>query len=522
MTVLSSPPTALVPGRRKPLAIVAALSATLLALAGCATATPSDDTTADAASAVYRIGISDPGAEVDPLTVADGDAQLITGLVTEQLVSFTADGEALPRLATDWEASDDGLTWTFTLREGATFNDGDPVTADDVVATFDALIGDDSISPAKSAFTGILDSVAATDEGTVTFTLARPFSDFPRLLAGNNTGILPADYEPGTWLENPVGAGQFLLEDYEVGRSVTYVKNPDYWNADEIALDGIELKVYKDPQAIVLAFQAGEIDRITVSPEVLATVNVDDYDTLSTGYSHFYGIHLNVTEAPFDDVTIRQALAWAIDRDAIVDLVFGGTATPGNDFPVLPDYLPQPLDIEQRAQDLDKVAELLDGRTVSFTITTSFQLYGEVLQQQLNAIDGFDVQLEVLSDEQYYAEGDDSPWLNAPLTITSWGKRVPSQYYSLFYAEGAAWNAAHYANPDLGTLVTDFDATTDEAEREQLITEISQTEWTDAPTIIPALVRSEVLQNKRVTGDFIAPIDFWSGYNFAGISIASE
>lgn len=508
-------------GRRRPLAVVAALGAALLVLAGCATATPADTST-DAAAAVYRIGISDPGAELDPLTVADGDAQLITGLVTEQLLSFTADGEALPRLATSWEASDDGLTWTIGLRDGATFNDGAPVTSADVVSTFDAIIGEDSVSPAKSAFAGILDTVAATDDSTVTFTLARPFSDFPRLLAGSNTGILPAGYEAGSWLDDPVGAGQFLLKDYKVGQSVTYVKNPDYWNADEIHLDGIELKIYKDPQAIVLAFQAGEIDRITVSPEVLATVNVDDYDTLSAGYSHFYGVHLNVTTPPFDDVTIRQALAWAIDRDAIVDLVFGGTATPGNDIPVLPDYLPQPVGIEQRAQDLDKVAELLHGRTVSFTITTSFQLYGEVLQQQLNAIDGFDVKLEVLSDEQYYAEGDDSPWLNAPLTITSWGKRVPSQYYGLFYAEGAAWNAAHYANPALGALVADFDATTDEAEREQLLTEIAQTEWTDVPTIIPALVRSEVLQNKRVSGEFIAPIDFWSGYNFAGISIESE
>lgn len=508
-------------GRRRPLAVVAALGAALLVLAGCATATPADTST-DAAAAVYRIGISDPGAELDPLTVADGDAQLITGLVTEQLLSFTADGEVLPRLATSWEASDDGLTWTIGLRDGATFNDGAPVTSADVVSTFDAIIGEDSVSPAKSAFAGILDTVAATDDSTVTFTLARPFSDFPRLLAGSNTGILPAGYEAGSWLDDPVGAGQFLLKDYKVGQSVTYVKNPDYWNADEIHLDGIELKIYKDPQAIVLAFQAGEIDRITVSPEVLATVNVDDYDTLSAGYSHFYGVHLNVTTPPFDDVTIRQALAWAIDRDAIVDLVFGGTATPGNDIPVLPDYLPQPVGIEQRAQDLDKVAELLHGRTVSFTITTSFQLYGEVLQQQLNAIDGFDVKLEVLSDEQYYAEGDDSPWLNAPLTITSWGKRVPSQYYGLFYAEGAAWNAAHYANPALGALVADFDATTDEAEREQLLTEIAQTEWTDVPTIIPALVRSEVLQNKRVSGEFIAPIDFWSGYNFAGISIESE
>lgn len=516
MTLLSSHPA-----RRRTTTLVATVSATLLVLTGCASSTASGDDDGSTA-AVYNIGITEPGAEIDPLTVADSDAQLIAGLVTEQLVSFTADGEALPRLATEWDTSEDGLTWTFTLRDGAVFNDGAPVTAADVVATFDAIIGEDSISPAKSAFAGILDSVSDAGDGQVAFTLARPFSDFPRLLAGNNTGILPADYEPGTWLENPVGAGQFLLEDYEVGQSVTYVKNPDYWNADEIELDGIELKIYKDPQASVLAFQAGDIDRISVTPDVLATVNVDDYDTLSSGYSYFYGIHLNVTEAPFDDATIREALAWAVDRQGIVDNVYGGTAAVGNDYPVLPDYLPQPEGIPQREQDLEKVADLLDGRTVSFTITTSFQLFGEVLQQQLNAIDGFDVELEVLSDEQYYAEGADSPWLNAPLTVTSWGKRVPSQYYGLFYAEGAAWNAAHYANPDLAQLVTEFDATTDETERQGLLTEISEIEWTDVPTIIPALVRSEVLESTRVTGEFIAPIDFWSGYNFAGISVEGK
>ncbi len=508
--------------RRRSLAAAAAAAAALLAFSGCATAAPEAAPDEAATTAVYRIGITDPGAEIDPLTVADSSAQLIVGLVTEQLVSFTADGETVPRLATEWSTSDDGLIWTFTLREGVRFNDGTPVTAADVVATFEAISGDDSISPAKSAFDGILDSVAETAAGEVVFTLARPFSDFPRLLAGNNTGILPADYEPGTWLTDAVGAGQFLLEDYEVGTGVTYVKNPDYWNADQILLDGVELKVHADPQASLLAFQAGDIDRINVTPEVLATVNLDEYDTLSSGYTHFWGVHLNVTEAPFDDPTIREALAWAIDRQGIVDLVFGGAAGIGNDYPVLPDYLPQPLGISQREQDLGKVAELLDGRTVSFTITTSNQLYAEVLQQQLNAIDGFEVELEVLSSEQYYAEGADSPWLNAPLTITSWGKRVPSQYYGLFYATGAAWNAAHYSNPDLQQRVADFDATTDEAQRQQLITEIAQGQWSDVPTIIPALARSEVLQNKRVVGEFVAPLDFWAGYNFAGVTVEGE
>ena len=306
--------------RRRPVrAALAALAVAALSigLAACATGEAGGSPSDGASEAVYRLPISDPGTEIDPLTVADYNAQIISGLVTEPLVSQNAAGELNPRLATEWSASDDGLTWTVTLRGGAQFNDGSPVTAADVVATFEAITAEDSQSPGKSAFDGILSSVAADGEGTVLFTLERPFSDFPLLLTGTNTGILPADYEPGTWLDNPVGAGQFLLEDYTVGKGATYVKNPDYWNADEIKLDGVELKVYGDTQATLLAFQAGEIDRIGLTSDVAATVDASDYNVISSGYNKIDGIFLNVTEAPFDDPTVREALAWAVDRQGL-------------------------------------------------------------------------------------------------------------------------------------------------------------------------------------------------------------
>ena len=509
--------------RRRPVrAALAALAVAALSigLAACATGEAGGSPSDGASEAVYRLPISDPGTEIDPLTVADYNAQIISGLVTEPLVSQNAAGELNPRLATEWSASDDGLTWTVTLRGGAQFNDGSPVTAADVVATFEAITAEDSQSPGKSAFDGILSSVAADGEGTVLFTLERPFSDFPLLLTGTNTGILPADYEPGTWLDNPVGAGQFLLEDYTVGKGATYVKNPDYWNADEIKLDGVELKVYGDTQATLLAFQAGEIDRIGLTSDVAATVDASDYNVISSGYNKIDGIFLNVTEAPFDDPTVREALAWAVDRQGLIDDVYEGNADIANDTTFFPDYEPQPAGLEQREQDLDRVAELLDGRTVAFTITTANQLFGEVLQQQLNAVPGFDVELEVLTSEQYYAEGDSTPWLNAPLTVTNWAKRVPSQYVSLIYTAGAAWNASHYANPEIEALTSQFDATTDPAERQEFADKIAEIQWTDLPVIVPAFSKAQSLQDKRVEGEFAGALDFYTGFSFAGISIA--
>lgn len=510
------------PDRRRPhrrLLAALAIGALATGVTACATGGDTDSSTANSSEAVYRLPITDPGSEIDPLTVADYNAQIISGLVTEPLVSLDAAGELHPRLATEWTASDDGLTWTITVRDGALFNDGSAVTSADVVATFESITAADSQSPGRSAFDGILESVSADGDDAVVFTLVRPFSDFPLLLTGTNTGILPADYEPGTWLDEPVGAGQFLLEDYTIGKGATYVKNPDYWNADEILLDGVELKVYGDTQATLLAFQAGEIDRIGLTSDVAATIDADDYDIISSGYNKIDGIFLDVTTAPFDDPAAREALAWAIDRQGLIDDVYEGNADIANDTTFFPDYDPQPTGLDQREQDLDRVADLLDGRTLSFTITTANQLFGEVLQQQLNAVDGFEVELEVLTSEQYYAEGDSTPWLNAPVTVTNWAKRVPSQYVSLIYADGAAWNASRYANPELEKLAVAFDATTDAAERQDLADSIAEIEWQDLPVIVPAFSKAQSLQDTRVEGEFAGALDFYTGYDFSGISI---
>ncbi|PWC03522.1 ABC transporter substrate-binding protein [Agromyces badenianii] len=496
--------------------LLAVTTAALVApLAACAT------TAGDAGGdeAIYRIPISDPGAEIDPLTVADYNGMLIAGLASEGLISLDAGGELIPRLATEWHASEDGLTWTVELREGAVFNDGEPVTADDVVSTFETITADDSVSPGKSSFDGILDTITTVDEGTVEFGLARPFSDFPRLLTGANTSILPAGYVAGDWLENPIGAGQFLLEDYTVGEAATFVKNPDYWNADDILVDGVELKVYADEQAKVLAFQAGELDRIAVTSDVIASLDASKYDTISSGYNKFDGIFLNHEAAPFDDPTVREALAWAIDRAALVDDVYSGNADVANDVLYFPDYPIQPEGIEQREQDLDRVAELLDGRTVQFAITTDNQLFGEVLQQQLNAVEGFEVELDLLTSEQYYADGDETPWLNAPLTVTNWAPRTPSQYIGLIFADGAAWNASHYANPAIEAASEAFDASTDEAERQARVDEIAGIQWSDLAVIVPTFTKAEVLQNPRVHGEFAGALDFYTGVSFAGVSI---
>ncbi|GGF22313.1 ABC transporter substrate-binding protein [Subtercola lobariae] len=466
--------------------------------------------------------MSEPTSTIDPETVSASGAMLIVGLASEGLISQDSKGTLEPRLASSWAASSDGLTWTITLRDGLKFSNGDPLGAADVVATFNSITGPDSQSAGASSFEGVLKSVAAgSTPNTVVFTLDSPFSDFPYLLTGSNTTIQPASYKQGTnWIDNPVGAGQFLLQKYTPGQSVTYIKNPDYWDAADVKLSAITVNFYADEQAQLLAFQSGEIDQINDSATVASTLNLADYRQTAPSYTHFDGLFFDVTQAPFDDVSVRQAVAWALDRKAIVQSVYGGQATVANDNEYFPNFSVQPTGIPQRDQDLDKVKQLLGGKTVKFTITTStdHKTLAEVVQQQLNAIPGFDVDIQVLTSAQYYADGSSTPWLNAPVTITDWAQRLPSQFVNLIFKSGAVWNASKYSNPQLENLSSQYDAAAAAPEKQTLANQIATIENNDVAAIVPAFATGSSVLQKSVQGDFAAPLDFPGGFDFRGIS----
>ncbi|KHK96697.1 hypothetical protein LK09_14135 [Microbacterium mangrovi] len=425
------------------------------------------------------IGSTEPDGNISPVTTADGNSMTIVSLANSSLVEVDTAGKLVPQLATKWSASGDGLTWTITLRKGAKFSDGSPVTVKDAVDSFTSLLAPNSQSPAKSSFTGIVKSVAAgSGDSTVVFRLERPYSDFPYLLAGANTYILPSGVNDADWIHHPVGAGQFVLESYTPGQGVVYKKNPNYWDAANVKLDGVDIKFYADQQSELLAFQSGEIDSIEAGSQATASLKSADYREVKSGYVKFDGIVFNVTKAPFDDVKVRQAVAWALDRKAIVDTVYGGAAKVANDVPTFPDYLIQPTGLTTREKDLAKVKSLIGDRKIAFTITTyqGEQTLAELVQQQLNATGNFTVKLDIKTPAAYYADGASTPWLNAPVTITDWAERLPSQYIGLLYAKSSSWNASHYSNPALEKLAAKFDATTDPTEQQSLANQIAAIE----------------------------------------------
>jgi peptide/nickel transport system substrate-binding protein len=446
------------------------------------------------------------------------------GLASAQLVNTNTKGQLVPQLASSWTQAANKLSWTFTLRSGLKFSNGQPLTAADVVSTFDSITSASSQSPAASSFAGILKSV--TGSGTsVVFNLDEPYTDFPYLLTGANTWILPAGTNAGNWINDPVGAGQFILEKYTPGQGITYKKNPNYWDASAVELSGINVTFYSSDQSELLAFQSGQIDQLTDSdPATSAATLGTSYRQEHSGFVKFDGLTFNVDKAPFNNVAVRQAVAWALNRSAIAATVYGGEATIGNDFATFPDYAVQPKGLTARSQNLAEVKKLLGSQVISFTITTytDEQTYAQLIQQELNATGSFKVSLDVMPEAQYYANGSTSPWLAAPVTLTDWAERLPSQLYSLIYVASSGWSASHYSNPQLGTLVNQFEATSSATERQSLANQIATTEWTDVPVIIAAFEESDVYVGHSVQGNFPNGLAFSGGFDLRGITVSSS
>ena len=378
-----------------------------------------------------NVGALTPSTEVDPVIGFDAASIAIFQLTHEYLIWLQPDLTLRPQLAEKWVPDDGGKKWTVTLRAGVTFSDGTPLDAETVKASFDRLLDPDSKSAALSAFKTVLEvgGVSAPDASTVVFDLARPYADFPYLISANtyNAVILPKDYT-GPYADHAIGTGPFVLTSYSVSEGAKFTRNETYWDTGKPTLDGVEIKFYKDPQAQVLGLQSGEVDTQVTSDIALLTpvannadFTIDQID--GTGVNVFT---LRVDKEPFTKKNVRQAIATALDRQAINDTLTDGIAALGNDHLLAPAYPASPTDIPQREIDLDKVTELLAGEEISFKLTFEPPLnnYAVVIQEQLKQA-GISVELDQRTSDEFYAgdQAKDTPGCS-PTPTSSVGQPV--------------------------------------------------------------------------------------------------
>ena len=254
---------------------------------------------------VLRLGISRPRGVVDPLTSRSRSEGFVLKPVLPPLGRLQADGTLSPGLAETWAPNEDATVWTFTFRPAKLLS-GEAFTAHDIAAALDVLLDPASPSPTVSGYRGILShgNYEVTDDRTIVFHLDRPYVDFPYIVSYGATAFFPKGYVQGDFAKGTVGGiGPFLLKEYAADRGATYVKNPDYWDAANIHLDGLEILFFDDDQSMALALQGGQVDALPVlaSSAVLAIGANPDFEVLSARSSAYNSIRMQVDAAPFDD-----------------------------------------------------------------------------------------------------------------------------------------------------------------------------------------------------------------------------
>ena len=421
-----------------------------------------------------------PAAAIDPVKIADGGGVTVLSQVAETLVLSARNLTAEPVLAESWSPNKDGTVWTFKLRQGVKFHNGKPMTADDVVATFDRLANPDNGSNALSVFTGMLSKggTRKVDDHTVEFHLDVANGNFPYAVSTDNYNavVLPADYT-GDFEKDMNGTGPFKLEKYTPKVGASFVRNPDYWGG-QVMPDRIEASFYNDYQPQILALQGGQIDVIQQVPVLqgVGLLNDPNIAIITTPSTAHQQVHMRTDLDPFKDKRVRRAIALCLDRPKIVQGLMKGKAQLGNDSPFAAAFPSTDKTVAQREKNIAEAKKLMEaaGMSKGFHTTLTTEKYLEIpdfavlIQNAVKPIGGA-IKVNVLDQGAYYGDAvyGKSPWLDSDMGITDYGHRgVPNVFLSAPLMSDGTWNAAHFKNGEYDKLVAGYIAALDiEAQR---------------------------------------------------------
>jgi peptide/nickel transport system substrate-binding protein len=542
----------------------AALSSSFLAACGDSTATPaSAGSTTNAASATTAAGTNGAttatgtsaaagatnaatngvAATTNVLTLHGGSASAtwlrnfnpftgtpryptLNGVYEPLMIYNTVKTEIVPWLATKYSWSSDNKTLTFTLRDGVKWSDGQPFTANDVVYTFQlfqktaGLQGPGLLAMNKN--TGYVSSVAASDDKTVAFTFSRVFS--PGLYDIMSQMIVPEHVwktvaDPVKFTnDNPVGTGPFTQVTVFQNQIYQVDKNPNYWQSDQIKINGLRYPAFSDPQAIQLALVDGQIEWAHAFVPTIDQTFIPK-DPSHRGY-YFPGIaqmvllDLNTTKKPFDDVNVRKAISMGLNRQQVVTVAEQGYIHPA-DVTGLTDAFPQfkvtdasklgnwtNFDANQANQMLDSagykkgadgIRTAPDGTKLSFKLTTvsvfaDWNSATQIIMQNLKAI-GFNITIQGYDFANYLdhvQKGDfDMAVAFSALGATPFDfyRGVMSKSTSAEIGQAASQNYARYVSAKGEDLLNQFSATTDAVQQKQIAQQLQQVFADEAPAL---------------------------------------
>lgn len=459
---------------------------------------------------------------LDPATWTNGfQFNMSVGMFGAQLTQIDQKTAVVPHLAESIEPADNASKWVFKLRKGLTFHNGKFLTANDVVETYNYHRGENSKSGVKSVL-AIIKDIKADGDNTIIFTLSSNSADFPYITSDYHLPIYPAKDGGGIEWERGISAGPYVLESYEPGVRVKAKRNPNYHKSDAAWFDDVEELAIIDAAARTNALLSGEVQYINRAD--LKTIdmlkNAPDVEIVNTvGFGH-YVAPMNVTQAPFDKLEVRQALKWAIDRKALVDAVLYGYGAPGNDNPIAPSIKfatnPEPIYTydPEKAKSLLKKAGMENLKIDLSTSEAAFAgaVDAALLMQSQAKAAGIDINIVREPDDSYW----DNVWMKKPWCMSYWGGRPTCDWmFTTAYEGGAAWNDSYWNNARFNELLKSARAETDDTKRAAMYAECQQIVHDDGGVAVLMFNNFVSANNKAVAhGDLNSNFDDDGGYIF--------
>lgn len=440
--------------------------------------------------------------------------------------------EVEPALATDWTISDDGLEYTFNLREGVSFHDGSPFNAEAVKFNFERMINENhpyhtGTFPLSFYFSAVA-GVEAVDESTVTFTLNEPYAPFLSNLA-YPAGLIVSKAAVETHGEdfdrNPSGSGAFKFAEWQSNTRVVIERNADYWDGAP-PLEAVVYRPITDANTRVAAMLAGEIDvMVEVPPDNVATFSDSaDFALYEEAGPHLWFLILNAKEGVFANKAARQAVNYAVDKQSLVDNVLQGTATvasgptpPAFNWAYNEDLDPYPYDPD-KARALLAEAGVAEGTSLTFYVTQGGSgmldpiSMGTAIQADLQAV-GLDVAIETYEWNTFLGKVNPGLEGKADMAEMAWMTNDPDTLPFLAlrteaWPEQGGFNSGYYSNPEVDELLAKARTSTDQAERAMLYKQMQAIVYEDAPWLFVANWKQNAVTSSKVENFSLQPSFF--------------
>ena len=448
-------------------AIIASLAAMMVSgIAGCAKK-------GGAANNNAVVGITQEPGIFDPHTVvAAGDEEIIFNIY-EGLYKFDYEGNLNPCLATDVEISDDASVYTFKIRDGVKFHDGSDLDPNDVVYSLRRAAGllDGQDGTALVSELDSISSVEVTTDGRVQVTLEASSYE---LLSCFTAGIIPEGYD--NCQKAPVGTGPFKFDSYNPGQSVILVKNENYWQKGLPYLDKVTFKVCADMDAGITELSNGSIDIFPyLTPDRANQLDSSKYNILSNGSNMVQIFALNNEVAPLNDVRVRQAINYAINRKDIISVTMDGAGVELSTAmsPAMGSYYDTSLD-GSFDQDIEKAKSLMaeagyeNGFSITCTVPSSYLIHVNTAVELASELKAIGINVEI-------KQVDWATWLDVVYKGRQYETTVialTSTYapYDVLerYQSSADGNFINYSNPEVDKLMAQIPLTSDQDERTAL------------------------------------------------------